>query len=107
VLFAPAAVLIAFRFACQEVVELPGRVRALPSTAVENVAEARRLLGRQRAGRLRRALRLLVLTHSTRELLTPYAPLVALLSPFFLTITGLAALAALVLALAALVALAV
>jgi hypothetical protein len=104
-LFAPAAVLAAFWLACREVLELPDRLRALPATAAGNAAELGRLLRRRGTGGGARAWRLLVLTRSSRELLTPYAPLVALLSPSFLALTALATLATVVVAAAALVAL--
>jgi hypothetical protein len=102
VLFVPAAVLVLFRQACAEVVELPDRLRALPGTAVANAAELARLVRERRTARTRRAWRLLLLTRSTRELLTPYAPLVALFSPPFLLATAAAAVATGLLSLAAL-----
>jgi hypothetical protein len=101
-LFVPAAVLATFWRACEEVVEVPGRLRALPDAAAGNAAELGRLLRERRTARSR-AWRLLILTRSSRELLTPYAPLVALLSPPFLGATALAVLATALEAAAALV----
>jgi hypothetical protein len=102
-LFLPAVVLVLFWRACVEVVELPARLRALPGTAAGHAAELGRLRRERHMRRSRRAWRLLVLTGSARDLLTPHAPLVALLSPPFLlaaaaslAATALEALAALV-----------
>jgi hypothetical protein len=102
-LFAPAAVLAAFWRACVDLVEVPGRLRALPGAAAGHAAELGRLLRERRRARVVSAWRLLVLTRSSRELLTPYAPLVALLSPPFLAATAVAVLATGVEAAAALV----
>jgi hypothetical protein len=104
-LLVPAAVLVAFWRACEEVLELPGRLRALPGAAAQRAAELGRVLRSGRTARARSAWRLLALTRSSRELLTPYAPLVALLSPAFLAATAVAALATAVEAAAALLAL--
>jgi hypothetical protein len=101
-LFVPAAVLTAFWRACVEVVELPDRLRALPGAAAGHAADLGQLLRERHTARAR-AWRLLVLTRSSRELLTPYAPLVALLSPPFLGATAIAVLATAVEATAALV----
>ena len=92
-LFAPAVMLYAFARAAAEVAELPARLRATPQTAGANAAELARLLRRGEHGPARRTWRLLVLTSSTRELLAPHAPLVALLSPVFLALTAVALLA--------------
>ena len=103
----PAVVLGLFWRACEEVVALPARLRAIPRDAVVALGRARgaRAAG---GGARRRGARggCSVLSHSARELLTPYAPLVALFSPPFLVATGLAAVATALEALAALVVLA-
>jgi hypothetical protein len=105
-LFGPAVVLVLFRQACEEVLGLPERLRALPGTAAANAAELARLARERGTARTRRAWRLLVLTRATRELLTPYAPLVALLSVPFLLATAAAGAVTPLLALAALAVLA-
>jgi hypothetical protein len=99
-LLAPPAVLGSFWLALRELVELPDRLRSLPGTSRENAAELGRLARDAHASRGRSAFRvgalwrLLRLTQSSRELLTPYAPVVALASvPFLLAVTA-AALAA-------------
>ena len=102
-LYAPAVVLGLFWRACEEVVALPARLRALPGDAVAHSAELAELVRRGRQRKARSAWRLLRLSHAVRELLTPYAPLVALLSPTFLVATGLAAVATALEALVALV----
>jgi hypothetical protein len=102
-LLAPAVVLVLFWRACLDVLELPGRLRALPGTAAGHAAELNRLVRDRQLGRGRRAWRGIVLARSIAELLGIHAPLVALLSPLFLA-AALAALAATALeALAALV----
>jgi hypothetical protein len=85
-LYAPAAMLFAFSLAAGEVAELPAKLRSAPDTVAELARLAR---GRSVRGP-RRAWRLLVLGRSARELLAPHAPLVALLSPWFLALTGAA-----------------
>jgi hypothetical protein len=85
-LYAPAAMLVAFSLAAGEVAELPAKLRGAPGTASELLRLAR---GRGVRGP-RRAWRLLVLSQAARELLAPHAPLVALFSPWFLALTAAA-----------------
>jgi hypothetical protein len=107
---APGIVLFVFHRALRDVLELPRRLRELPAEGRRRVGELGEVLapppGSHRPGRVRSAWRLLALGHATRELLTPYAPLVALLSPPFLTAAAVSALATPVLVVAALVTLA-
>jgi hypothetical protein len=107
---APGIVLVLFHRALREVLELPRRLRELPAEGRRRAGELGELVvpepGGRRPGKLRRAWRLLALSHGTRELLAPYAPLVALLSPGFLTATAVSAFATPVLVVLALVTLA-
>ena len=87
----PPLVLGAFWLAVREVAELPARLRSLPETGRSQAAELGRLAGeaRSRPG-IARFPRLLwrfgFLVGSARETLTPWAPLLPLLSvPFLLT----------------------
>ena len=109
-ILAPGVVLVLFHRALREVLDLPRRLRALPGEGRRRAGELGELVapeqGARRPGKLRRAWGLLALSHATRELLTPYAPLVALLSPAFLTATAVSAFATPVLVLLALVTLA-
>jgi hypothetical protein len=113
VLFVPGLVLFAFHRALLQVIELPARLRALPGTGREHAAELARLVRQQEerrsrwTGRPLRAWRLLALGRSSRALLTPYAPLVALLSPPFLIASAVSMLVTPALVLVALVAVAV
>ena len=96
---APPLVLGAFWLAVREVAQLPARLRALPGTSREHAAELGRLAGdaRSRAswGRVPRLLwRFGFLAASARENLTPWAPLLPLLSLPFLLATAIAALGA-------------
>jgi hypothetical protein len=110
----PPLVLGAFWLAVREVAELPGRLRSLPETGRAQAAELGRLAGeaRGRAGwfRFPRLLwRFGFLVASARETLTPWAPLLPLVSVPFLLLTAVASVAALlelVIALALLLALA-
>ena len=94
---APAVVLFLFSVALREVAEVPARIRNLPGTAAERAAEARRLaneLDRSRASRVpARAWRLFRLVRDSRELLTPWAPVLALASVPFLLATAMSAVA--------------
>ncbi len=106
--FVPGLILLAFSWALGQLVELPQRLRALPGEGRAHADELARIL-RERTGRRRlplRAWRLLALGRSSRELLTPYAPLAPLFNPTFLFATLLSLLATPILALAALAALA-
>src|SRR5215213_3623156 len=109
-LVAPGVVLVVFHRALREVLELLRRLRELPAEGRRRAGELGELVvpapGRRRPARLRRAWRLLALSQATRDLLTPYAPLVALLSPAFLTAAGISAFATPLLVLLALVTLA-
>jgi hypothetical protein len=96
----PPLVLAAFWLAVREVAELPARLRTLPETSREHAAELGRLAGDARSrGSWIRVPRLLwrfgFLAASARENLTPWAPLLPLLSLPFLLATALAAAGAL------------
>lgn len=97
---APPIVLGSFWIALGELLELPERIRLLPADARSHGEELRRLADearRQRGRRLtapRQVWRLVRLTASSRELLTPYAPVLPLLSLPFLGAVALAAVAA-------------
>jgi hypothetical protein len=107
--FVPGAILFAFHRVLAQVLALPGRLRSLPGTGREHADELARLVRSRREprGRPLRAWRLLALGRSSRQLLTPYAPLAPLLSVPFLIAAGLSVVATPVLVLLALVALAV
>jgi hypothetical protein len=107
---APPAVLLLFWLAVREVAELPARLRSLPETSREQAAELGRLAGeaRSRPGVLRfpRLLwRFGFLVGSARETLTPWAPLLPLLSVPFLLLSAAAAVAAVLEVVVAIVAL--
>lgn len=96
---APPLVLGAFWLLLREVVELPERIRRMPGEGRAHAEELGRLAREARhprAGGLRRlpvlVWRSLRLSDSSRELLTPYAPLLPLLSVPFLAAVALAAL---------------
>lgn len=96
----PPLVLGAFWLAVREVAELPARLRTLPETSREHAAKLGRLAGEARSrGSWIRVPRLLwrfgFLAASARENLTPWAPLLPLLSLPFLLATALAAAGAL------------
>ena len=89
----PAVVLFLFSAALLEVAELPGRLRAAPADAAELHASLG-ALSRARHGRLFRPLwRTSRAAMSARDLVTPWAPLLPLLSLPFLAATALSALA--------------
>jgi hypothetical protein len=92
----PGIVLFLFHRALAEVVQLPERLRSTPRTGREHADELAALVrNREQPRRLPlRAWRLFALGRSSRSLLTPYAPLVALLSKGFLLAAGLSTLAA-------------
>jgi hypothetical protein len=113
---APPIVLLVLFLALRELLELPARVRSLPETGRERAAELGRLA--QEAAEAEGSWwrvplilwRLGAVAGSARELLTPWAPLLPLLSvPFLLLSTAAAAAAVLevVVALAALASLAI
>jgi hypothetical protein len=96
---APPLVLAAFWLLLREVVELPGRIRRLPGEAAAHAEELGRVARHARDARGGGAWRFPVLfwrtvrlTGSSRELLTPYAPLLPLLSVPFLAAVAFAAL---------------
>lgn len=97
---APPVILCAFWLALGEVVRLPERLRRLPLEAREHGEQLRALAERARATRGNRFQVGRVLwqlgrtTASARETLTPYAPLLPLLSIPFLAATAVAAFAA-------------
>lgn len=104
--FLPGAVLFVFHRTLRQLVGLPGRLRAMPGAGMEHADELARLARGRRERLPRRAWRLLALGRSTRELLTPYAPLAPLLSVPFLAAAGISLLLTPLLVLLALVALA-
>jgi hypothetical protein len=101
-LASPPVVLYLFSEALRALAELPDRLRAMPATGREHAEELGRLAGRARDARGRGVLglpflawRATRLTASARELLLPHAPLLPLVSPFFLLVTLAASVAAL------------
>lgn len=95
---APPLVLGAFWLILREVVELPERIRRMPGEGRAHAEELGRLAREARDPRRRSSRRLpsliwrmLRLTGSSRELLTPYAPLLPLLSVPFLAAVAFAA----------------
>jgi hypothetical protein len=100
---APPVVLGAFWLLLRELVELPDRIRRLPGQGREHLEELGRLARDARATRQRgfarvpgTIWRLTRLTGSSRELLTPYAPLLPLLNVPFLAAVAFAAVGVLV-----------
>ena len=97
---APPLILAAFWVALGELVRLPNRLRQFPLEAREHGEQLRALLDRARIDRGRRfhipriPWQLTRTTSSTRELLTPYAPLLPLVSLPFLAATAVATFAA-------------
>jgi hypothetical protein len=96
---APPLVLGTFWLLLGEIVELPERIRRMPGETRAHAEELGRLAREARGphrGRARRVpglvWRSLRLTGASRELLTPYAPLLPLLSVPFLTAVAFAAL---------------
>jgi hypothetical protein len=101
-LSAPPVILFLFSEALRALAELPDRLRAMPATGREHADELGRLAGKARNARGRGFLglpliawRVTRLTASSRELLLPHAPLLPLVSPFFLLVTLAASVAAL------------
>jgi hypothetical protein len=99
---APPVVLLVLWLALRELAELPDRLRRLPQTARERRVDVERLAAElrepgRRIFRLPRALwRMRVLGGAARDLVTPHAPLLPFLSVPFLTVSALAAAAAVV-----------
>lgn len=99
---APPVVLVVLWLALRELAELPDRLRRLPQTARERRVDVERLAAElrepgRRIFRLPRALwRMRVLGGAARDLVTPHAPLLPFLSVPFLTVSALAAGAAVV-----------
>ena len=93
----PPAILTAFWFLLSELLQLPGRIRTLPMDARGHAEQLGQLARetRERRGRWThlpgQLWRLTRLTSSSRELLTPYAPIVPLLSLPFLAAVVVAA----------------
>ncbi|MBD0329928.1 MAG: hypothetical protein ICV64_07485 [Thermoleophilia bacterium] len=111
VVAAPGVVLLLFHFALQELVQLPGRLRALPREGRAYADELARLegdareRGRARGWRLPLALwRLVASLRGSGWVLRPYAPVAAVLSPTLLLAVGLSVLATPLLVLGAFVA---
>lgn len=109
-LLLPPAVLLAFAFVLNEVVELPDKLRRYPGEARGHVEELRALARdaqeRERPAwrRLPRSTwRLVGLIRSARELLVPHAPLLPLLNVPFLVAAFVSALLVPILVAAALV----
>jgi hypothetical protein len=99
VVAAPPVVLGAFWFVLRDVLELLDRIRRTPMDTRDHAQELGRLADEARARRTRWAIpsqiwRLARLTAASRELLTPYAPVLPLLSVQFLAAVVLAAAAA-------------
>jgi hypothetical protein len=99
---APPVVLWVLWGALRELAELPDRLRRLPQTARERHVDLQQLAGELRdpTGRLvrlpRTLWRLRVLAGTARDLVTPHAPLLPFVSVTFLTVSALAAVAALI-----------
>ena len=100
---APPLVLGSFWLLLREVVELPERIRRMPGEGRAHAEELGRLSREARHPRQRGVRRLpiliwrtLRLSSSSRELLTPYAPLLPLLSLPFLAAVAFAAIGVLV-----------
>jgi hypothetical protein len=95
---APPALLAGFWFVLGHLVALPDRLRALPADGSGHADELRRLVREARSRRGWSSVpvqlwKLARLAASSRELLTPYAPLLPLASPGFLAAVVLSALA--------------
>ena len=96
VVAAPPLVLGAFWLVLGELLELPERIRQMPVATRTQAEELRRAVREARSRRKssslpRRIWRLMRLSASSRELLTPYAPILPLLSPPFLAAVVLSA----------------
>jgi len=103
----PALVLWFFSFVLAEVAELPERLRGAPEEVAQLggvIDELRRARG---AGAFRALWRVAIRAARARELATPWAPLLPLLSVWFLVTTAISALVVPLIVLAAFVALAV
>jgi hypothetical protein len=100
---APPVVLFVLSEALRALSQLPRRIREMPSAARKQAAELERIVdeaGRARGFGLLRVpvivWRLLTLPAAAREVITPYAPVLPLVSPPFLLASAVAAAAALV-----------
>ena len=103
---APGVILFLFHRALLQLLALPARLRSLPGVGREHVDELARIVRERRERRgVRQAWRLLALGRSSRELLTPYAPLAPLFSLPFAVAAGISLLVTPALVAAALVAL--
>jgi hypothetical protein len=102
----PAVVLFLFSAALKEAAELPARLRAAPADAAELQASLGALARARRGALFRPLWRTGRAATGARELVTPWAPLLPLLSLPFLGATLLSALATPLLVLIALVVLA-
>jgi len=102
----PAVVLWLFSTAVIEAADLPVRLRAAPGDAAELQASLAQLSRARRGNLARSLLRTGRAAAGARELVTPWAPLLPLVSVPFLAAAALSALAAPLLLLAALVVLA-
>lgn len=98
----PPVLLFVFSTALAALAGLPERLRSTPGELRGHTGEAQRLVGEIAAWRalgfvgvVLLPFRLLRLGGGARETLTPYAPVLPLVSPPFLTAAGLAALAGL------------
>jgi hypothetical protein len=97
----PPAVLAAFWLAVREVAELPARLRSLPETGRDQAKQLGEIAGHARSGRgwfrfPRLLWRFAFLVGAARDTLTPWAPLLPLLSVPFLLASAAAFVAALV-----------
>jgi hypothetical protein len=105
----PPVLLYVFSTALRALADLPQRVRGAPGDLRTHRDEAQRVFGRRGPGSVVLPFRLLRLSVGARETLTPYAPVLPLVSVPYLMGTGLAAvagLAELLLGIVALIALA-
>jgi hypothetical protein len=113
VLLAPAAVLASFWLVLREVAEIPDRLARLPESARSHAEEVAALLDEATARRRRAGRRLLLIRRlrrqiqASRELLTPWAPILPLLRLPQLVAALVAALAAVAEAVAGLIVLVV
>jgi hypothetical protein len=94
----PPVVLAGFWLLLGQLLALPERLRALPAERREHAEELRRLVREARSQRGLTSVpvqlwKLTRLAASSRELLTPYAPLVPLVAPRFIVAVLLSALA--------------
>jgi GNAT superfamily N-acetyltransferase len=103
----PALVLWFFSFVLTEVAELPERLRGAPQEVAQLGAVIDELRRARGTGVVRALWRVAIGAARARELATPWAPLLPLLSVWFLAATAISALVVPLVVAAALVALAV